>query len=254
MLTLLLSVVSAAEPTTATVTRVIDGDALILDSGDRIQLRGVIAPLTTADYGIEAREVTRALVLDQEVYLSYRPTARDADGNLVAGVRTMGSDLAMSLLQQGYAHLYILPPDNLDLTMLLTAQNAARAASRGLWSTERFAGDLHITEFMATAEGDDRENVNGEYLRICNTAARSVDLHGYTLRDLSSNIWTLPSLVLPVGHTVLVHSGTGINQTNPAEQLVIYLNSDRPIWNNSEDQATLTDRGGHVVDAVKQHR
>ncbi|MFT5686054.1 MAG: endonuclease YncB(thermonuclease family) [Myxococcota bacterium] len=250
MLTLLLSLAHAA-PTSATITTVIDGDSFILDSGDRIQLRGVVAPVAGADYGIEARELVRHLVAEGEVYLAYRPGEEPVKR---ASVRTMEGDLAISLLEQGFAHLYILPPDNLDLTMLLTAQNAARAAGRGIWGTERFSGELHIVEFVANAEGDDRENVNGEYLRICNTGVRSMDLSGSTLRDKGGNLWVLPPMILPVGHTVLVHSGVGINQSDPAQQLMIYLGSDRPIWNNTEDQATLTDRAGKVVDAVKQYR
>jgi endonuclease YncB( thermonuclease family) len=253
MLTLLLSLAHAGTDS-ATITTVIDGDTYILGSGEQLQLRGAATPAPGEDYGIEAREWVRGLVAEGEVILAYRSQPRDASGRLIASVRTMEGDLAISLLEHGFAYITILPPDSLDLTMLLTAQAAARASGRGIWATERFSGDLHIAEFVANAEGDDRQNVNGEYLRICNTAVRPVDLAGYTLRDIGGNTWTLPPLVMPVGHTVLVRSGVGINQTDPGEQLVVYLGSDRPIWNNTADQATLTDRGGRVVDAVKQQR
>ena len=251
---LLFSAALAAETTSETVAAVLDGDVMNMESGERVQLRGVRAPASREDYGIEAREAARSMVNGQEVVLSVRGESRDEHGSLVASVRSLEGDLAVSLVERGYAWIYVVPPDDLDLTMLRTAQNAARAARRGVWGTERFSGALHIADFVANAEGDDRENINGEYLRICNISDQDTNLQGYTLRDRNGNMWTLPAVVVPVGHTIQVHSGTGTNQTSPRQPLVIYLGSDRPIWNNTEDQATLTDRSGKVVDAVQQQR
>lgn len=249
-----LSAALAAETATETVAAVLDGDVMNMTSGERVQLRGVRAPTAKEDYGIEARETARTLVNGQEVVLSVRGVPRDEHGSLVASVRSLEGDLAVSLVERGYAWIHVVPPDDLDLTMLRTAQAAARSARRGVWGTERFARALHITDFVANAAGDDRENINGEYLRVCNISDQDTNLRGYTLRDRNGNMWTLPAVVVPVGHTIVIHSGSGTDQLNPRQPLVIYLGSDRPIWNNTEDQATLTDRSGKVVDAVKQQR
>lgn len=254
MLTLLLSAALAAEPTDAVVVAASSGDRLTLDTGDRLVLRGVSAPAPADPYGVEARSATRNLVIDQVVFLSHRPAGRADDGALIASVRVDGVDLAAHLLEQGYAWLDLRAPDTLDLSMLTTAQSAARAASRGVWSSERFAGDLHIAEFVANAPGDDRENVNGEILRLCNISARPVDLSDFTLRNLSGRIWTLPPVTVPVGHSVTIHAGKGINQTDASEPLLVYLSSEKPVWNNTEEQVTITDRSGTVVDAVSVKR
>jgi micrococcal nuclease len=247
--------IAAPEPTSsgplkARVVSVYDGDTLTLDTGDKVRLRWVNTPelRPPQDYGIEAREAAKNLVLGQEVHLIYGATRRDGYGRLLAGVRTDEKDLSEVLLEQGMAHLFIIPPDDADHTKLLVAQRRARTARRGIWSTAGYQGVLHLTSFHANARGDDRQNVNGEYARVCNVSDRPVDLDGFRVTELSGRSWILPPLLLPPGHTVKIHSGQGTHQTDPASQLEIYLGSTQPIWNNTRDRITIYDRHGQMVD------
>ncbi|RME29099.1 MAG: hypothetical protein D6798_00950, partial [Deltaproteobacteria bacterium] len=241
----------APVPQSGTVVSVYDGDTLTLDTGDRVRLKWVNTPelKPAEDYGVEAREATRALCLGQEATLTYGEVKRDGYGRLIAGVTCQGQDLSEHLLTLGFAHLFLIPPNDRDVAPLLEAQRKAREANRGIWSTDRYQGDLHITSFHANAPGDDRDNVNGEYLRVCNISQHEVELAGYRLTDLSGRSFTLPSVILPPGATVKIHSGVGENRTSPDEQIEIYLGSDGPIWNNTRDRATIYDRHGHVVDS-----
>ncbi len=242
---------NAPVPDKGTVVSVYDGDTLTLDSGDKVRLKWVNTPelKPAEDYGTEAREATRELCLGQEVSLAYGEVKRDGYGRLIAGVTCQGQDLSEHLLTLGFAHLFLIPPNDRDTTPLLEAQGKAHAANRGIWSTDRYQGALHITSFHANAPGDDRENVNGEYLRVCNVSQDDVELAGYRLTDLSGRSFTLPSAILPPGATVKIHSGVGDAQVSPDQQIEIFLGSDGPIWNNKRDRATIYDRHGHVVDA-----
>ncbi len=241
----------APPPAKAQVVSVYDGDTLTLATGDKVRLKWVNTPeLRPAEaYGTEAREAAAALCMNQEATLSYGQVQRDGYGRLIAGVTCQGKDLTVHLLELGLGHVFIIPPDDRDPAPLLSAQAAARAANRGIWSTDRYQGALHFTSFHANAPGDDRENVNGEYLRVANVSEEPVELAGYRLTDLSGRSFTLPSMIVPAGHTVKVHSGHGENQGSPDTQLELYLGSDGPIWNNKRDRATLYDRHGRVVDA-----
>jgi endonuclease YncB( thermonuclease family) len=238
-------------PTSATVTSVYDGDTLTLSTGDRVRLKWVNTPelKPPEQYAVEAREATKAFVSGKTVELGYGGTTRDGYGRLVASVEVDGKLLSEHLLELGLGHLFVIPPDETDLSALIAAQERARQARRGIWSTPEFQGVLHITSFHANADGDDRENVNGEYLRVCNVSAETVDLSGFRIADISGNSWEFPKLLLPAGNTVKVHSGPGTNQSDPAEQLTIHLGSASPIWNNKQDRATIYDRFGRVVDA-----
>ncbi len=239
-------------PEEAVVTSVYDGDTVTLSTGDKVRLRWVNTPeLKPAEaFGIDARDAARAFVLNKKVRLVFDgEDSRDGYGRIVAGLRTEAGDLSLHLVERGLAHVFVIPPDHTDLTELYAAQARARSQHLGIWSTDRYRGALHITSFHANAPGDDNDNVNGEYLRVCNVGPTPVDLSGFTLTDDDGNRWALPSVVIPVGHTVKIHSGHGIQQTDPARQLEAYLQSDHPVWDNDGDKATLLDGTGAVVDA-----
>lgn len=254
LLGLLLNTAVAEDeaPERAIVVDIYDGDTLTLSTGDKVRLRGVNTPelRPAEDYGIEARDAARDLLLNQAVVLTYGSVKRDGYNRLLASVATEdGQDLALHLLTLGMGHLFLIPPEELDIALLSAAQESARTANRGVWSTERYRGDLHITSFHANADGDDNQNVNGEYLRICNVSSAPIDLQGYRISDISGRSWTFPAIIVPEGHTVKVHSGTGSHQTDPSQQLAVHLGSSRPIWNNTRDRATIYDRYGQVVDS-----
>lgn len=241
-------------PAEANVSSVYDGDTLTLDTGDKIRVKWVNTPeLKPAEaYGPEARDFTRSIVQGKHVKLVGTPI-RDGYGRIVAGLEVEGENLSQKILEAGMGHLFVIPPDDSDLTPLIEAQERARQARRGIWNAPAFQGTLHITSFHANADGDDRANVNGEYLRVCNVSATPVDTTGYRIADISGNSWELPTLVIPSGHTVKIHSGKGSTQTDTTRQLEIYLGSADPIWNNSEDRATLYDRFGRSIDS-REHR
>ncbi|MEC9391045.1 MAG: lamin tail domain-containing protein [Myxococcota bacterium] len=238
-------------PAQGRVVDVYDGDTLTLASGDKIRLRWVNTPelRPKEDYGIEAREAARSLVLGRMVTLKPGPVARDGYGRIIAGIEVDGIDLSTHLLSLGLAHLFLIPPDDANHDERREAQTKARLAGRGIWSTDRYRGVLHITSFHANADGDDRANVNGEYLRIANVSDRPVDLDGFRIAEQAGRSWVLPAMLIPPGHTFKLHSGNGDNQSDPQRQLAVFLNSDVPIWNNTRDRATVYDRHGRVVDS-----
>ncbi len=241
----------APPPSTGRIVAVYDGDTMTLESGERIRFRWVNTPelRPKEDYGIEAREAASALVLGREVKLIFGAVKRDGYGRLIAGIEIDETDLSTHLLSLGLAHLFIIPPDATDHSARVKAQAKARAAGRGIWSTDRYEGVLHITSFHANANGDDRANVNGEYLRVCNVSERMVDLDGFRIVEQSGRAWILPPLLVPPGHTFKIHSGIGTNQADPSAQLAVFLGSHSPIWNNTRDRATLYDRHGRVIDS-----
>lgn len=238
-------------PARGTVASNYDGDTLTLSTGEKVRVRWVNTPelRPPEDYGLEARDAAARFVAGKEVELRYGSVARDGYGRLVAAVFVDGRSLAEHLVEQGLGHVFLIPPEEVDAAPLLAAQERARAARRGIWSTERYQGAFHITSFHANADGDDRVNVNGEYLRICNVSSGPIDLAGYRVADVSGNSWELPSLVVPPGHTFKLHSGVGALQADPVKQLAVHLGSDTPVWNNRADRATLYDRYGRVVDS-----
>ena len=239
-----------APPTHATIVSVYDGDTFTLDTGDRVRLSGANTPELKPyePFASEARDATEAFVSGKQVQLHYGPTVRDHYGRLIASVTVDGQDLAQHLLERGLAHVFIVAPCDMDLTAMLAAQGRAREAKLGLWADSRYQGALHITSFHANGRGDERQDVNAEYLRVANVSTSPVNLDGYRIQDISGKSYNLPAIEIPAGFTFEIRSGVGTSQGAPTEALVVYLGSDWPIWNNDRDRATLLDPAGKVVD------
>jgi endonuclease YncB( thermonuclease family) len=237
-------------PHEATVISVYDGDTVTLSTGDKVRLRWVNTPELKPEepWAREARALSERLVMGQLVTLDPAQTERDAYGRIVAGITTREGSLSMALLEAGLGHLFIIPPDDTDLRPLIEAQERARKERRGIWSNELFQGPLHITSLHADAPGPDAENVNGEYLRICNISAGPIDLKGYKLRTRAGQEVALPSVTLPAGHTAKVMSGTGVDQTLPSLAIEVHLGSSVPIWGDEGDMATLLGPDGREID------
>ena len=241
---------SGPPPEGGKVVKVYDGDTITLASGDKVRLRWVNTPelRPLEPFAVEARDSATKLLMGQEVELVYGPgDKRDGYGRLVAGIRSEESDLSMHLLKQGYAHVFLIPPDDLDPAGLLAAQDEARSKKLGIWSLADYAGELHITSFHANGRGDDAKYVNGEYLRVCNITSQSLDLSAFTIENLSGSKFDLPAVTLPAGHTVKIHSGKGTHRDDPTGQIAVYLGSDVPLYDNKRDKATIRTKDGAVV-------
>ncbi len=237
-------------PDEAVVIRVYDGDTVTIATGDPVRLRWVNTPelRPLEAFAEEARDAAASFVAGKMVQLNYGDPIRDAYGRLVADIIIDGTSLEERLLDQGLAHIMLIPPVEDDLDVLFEAQTRARDARVGMWGHERYQSTLHITSFHANGRGNDRADPNSEYLRVCNITDHPVNVAGYTITNIRRQSWTFPDLTVPAGHTVKVHSGRGEHQADPSEQLAIYLGSDLPLWNNSRDMATIRDPQGDTVD------
>lgn len=256
LLTLALGLAAPAPAAAPTyVASVYDGDTLTLESGDKVRLRWVNTPEMKPHepFCDEARTFTEEFVRRRSIQLAVSSVGRDSYGRIVAGVSTDQGDLSIGLLEAGLAHVFLIPPEGIDPAPLLAAEARARAARRGIWSTDAYQADLHLTSFHANAPGPDEQNVNGEYMRIANISGKPVDLSAWRLRDEDGLIFTLPDLVVPPGHTVQVRAGMGNHQRDPARQLVAYLGSETPIFNNDGARVELIDASGRAVD-VRTHK
>jgi micrococcal nuclease len=130
-----------------TVTRVVDGDTLVLDNGEKIRLKGVDTPESVhpnkpvEPFGPEAREFTRTQLQGVKVYLilDENDTAnnhRDRYGRLLAYVFRNEDDLDFNaeLLKRGLARVEKgYPCERLD--EFHKYQEQAQKQKLGLWGS-----------------------------------------------------------------------------------------------------------------------
>ena len=128
------------------VVRVIDGDALVLDTGQSVRLVGIEAPAgpykdrTGAPYFKESRRMLEDMALGREVQLFYAGLTRDRYDRALAHVVTtdaLGPDLWLNreMVARGGARVRVYPDTAVANGLLLAPEAEARAAGRGLWGT-----------------------------------------------------------------------------------------------------------------------
>ena len=123
---------------TATVARVIDGDTVELEGGERVRYLMVNTPETTGGknecYGSNAVTFNTDLVLGKEVELRYDVEREDQFGRTLAYVTVDGMEVNRLIIERGFGCLLHIPPngdDRLDEFKML--EQTARLSMRGLW-------------------------------------------------------------------------------------------------------------------------
>ena len=147
LLAALLAAPGAAGPSfTATVVRVVDGDTIQVQIGDRtekVRYIGMDTPEThhprkgAQPGGREATEVNRRLVDGKTVRLDLDVQERDRYGRLLAYVWVGRVMVNAELLRLGYAQVMTVPPNVAYHGEFLRLEREAREAGRGLWATSR---------------------------------------------------------------------------------------------------------------------
>src|SRR5829696_4654735 len=131
---------------TVTVERVVDGDTIEVNpavSGTQdVRLLGVDTPETVdpnepvEPYGPEASAFTKRQLEGKRVTLTFDQEKTDQYGRALAYVRISGQGETFNetLLRQGYAQLYVVPPNDRYEVTFRRVQDQARLERQGIWS------------------------------------------------------------------------------------------------------------------------
>jgi micrococcal nuclease len=128
---------------TTTVERVVDGDTIVVHGGERVRLTGIDTPETVDPrrpvqcFGQRASEETKRLLpAGTDVVLVYDVDRTDRYGRTLAYVyrERDGVFVNASLVRDGYALAYTVPPNVAHADEFAELQHQARQANLGLWS------------------------------------------------------------------------------------------------------------------------
>lgn len=131
------------------VVRVLDGDALVLDTGQSVRLAGVEAPARPykdragEPFNAEARRMLEDMTLGREVQLYYAGLTRDRYDRALAQVRTtdaLGPDLWLNaeLVRRGGARVRVYPDTAGGCETFPALEEEARGDKRGLWARQAY--------------------------------------------------------------------------------------------------------------------
>ena len=135
------------------VKRVVDGDTLVLENGQRVRLIGIDTPeihesdklyrdsqrtqqdiSTIKALGMRAYDFTKNLVEAKRVRLEFDVEKNDRYGRLLAYVYLKdGTFVNAKIVEEGYASLMTIPPNVKYADEFLRLYRQARQNNRGLW-------------------------------------------------------------------------------------------------------------------------
>ena len=122
---------------TAIVARVIDGDTIELDTGEKVRYIGVDTPERTHKppdcYAQEATEKNRSLVEGKTVRLVQDVRNTDRYGRLLRFVYVNDVFVNHVLVAEGFARAFAVPPDISREEDFFLTEQTARSEQRGLW-------------------------------------------------------------------------------------------------------------------------
>tara|TARA_B100000949_G_scaffold224106_1_gene227191 strand:- start:157 stop:987 length:831 start_codon:yes stop_codon:yes gene_type:complete len=260
----------------ANVTRVIDGDTvevLFLDgSTDTVRLLGVDTPETFGanrpdEYGaitdIDCLDAWGSLATDfavrvlqgQTVTVIKDPAAgeRGFYGRLLAYIHVDGQDFNATLVEQGYARVYIEGKNSREGDYLVL-QERAQMQRIGFWGCESHTPVTTPTATVIRTVTVSRQQIviecvfydglvsrteADEYVQIANVGEATVDLAGWRLVDIADGTPSLrfPSYTMMPGAKIRVYT----NQRH-LEWGGFSFGKGRAVWNNRDpDVAALFD-------------
>jgi micrococcal nuclease len=122
------------------VSRVIDGDTIEIEGGERVRYIGIDTPETVDPrkpvqcFGIEASNKNKELVEGKTVRLEKDVTDRDKYKRLLRYIYVGDTFINLEMVKQGFAYSYSYPPDIKYQDQIVAAQQEAEKSKNGLWS------------------------------------------------------------------------------------------------------------------------
>jgi micrococcal nuclease len=115
------------------VTRVVDGDTIIIEGNYRVRYIGIDTPEMGEAFGLEAWQANRELVEGKVVHLERDVSETDKYGRLLRYVYVDDILVNAELVRAGLADAKAYPPDTKHQDYLEKLEQEARQAGRGMW-------------------------------------------------------------------------------------------------------------------------
>ena len=239
-------------PTTseATVSYVVDGDTIQLSTGEKIRLIGINTPEVGEPCSSEATERLKEFVLGKEVTLEQDIENIDQYGRLLRYVYLDDLFVNAEMVRLGFAHKYEYGSSIKYSDLFEQAEIEAKENEGCLWkkSSKNYIVDecIYIEKFNFDAIGDDRYNLNDEYVTFGNKCPYLIDMTSWTVKDnTASHLYTFPSFIFHTGTTLTLYTGTGVDTNNA---LYWGRTPGNSIWNNEGgDTLYLRNAEGELV-------
>ncbi|MBU0982668.1 MAG: thermonuclease family protein, partial [candidate division Zixibacteria bacterium] len=129
------------------VVKVIDGDTVELQGGDRLRLLSIDTPEHGEPLYTEATALLSRVALNQQVRIEFAEQRRDKYGRLLGYLFIDTLFVNRMMLDSGLAYLYLMKAAELNRELtapMLAAQRTAMTRRVGLWNLTREPEDYYL--------------------------------------------------------------------------------------------------------------
>ncbi len=158
-----------------TITYVIDGDTIVLNTGDRVRMKGIDAPelhhpvIPAQRFGEEARDFLKNLAEGKKCFLEYDEyDSKDMYGRALAYVYVGNTDLNAEMLLRGFAYLYTFKPFK-KKAVYADCEREAREKHRGVWNFDLKDGRIsHLINSYQSLNDTGKTKLDDNFKELLN--------------------------------------------------------------------------------------
>lgn len=118
----------------AVVTRIVDGDTIVIEGGERVRLLDIDTPEKGQPCYSNATLRLKQLIYGKDVLLKSRGDDKDTYGRLLRYVFVNSTDINLQMVREGWAHLYVYSKGP-DYNRYVEAEQAAKKDGLCVWQT-----------------------------------------------------------------------------------------------------------------------
>ncbi len=218
---------------TAIVERVIDGDTVVIDSGESVRLLGINAPERGENYFDEAAEFLEDMILNKTVGLEYSVTKYDKYGRLLAYLNSDGKNVNIEIIRNGFANVYILD-DRKNEGILRNAWEECIEKNTGICekSVNKCANCIELKKL-------DYKNQEAIFYNKCSF---DCNLDGWKIKDEGRKKYVFQDFQLGPGRQISLIAEDGTDTDSE-----LYWAGEDYVWTSTGDTLFLRDKEGKLV-------
>jgi len=132
------------------VTRIIDGDTIELETGERVRLICIDTPERGEDGYNEASSYLKSLILNEDIKLVKDISDKDRYGRLLRYIYVDGDFVNELIVKEGYGKAYPYNPDTSLCPEIKEAETYAKSNNLGIWDVEEVEEPISISEYICS--------------------------------------------------------------------------------------------------------
>lgn len=219
---------------TAKVSRIIDGDTIEIESGEKVRLLGINTPEKGEKYYAEAKNFLEEYISNETIQLEYGDEKFDKYNRILAYIHFNEENINLKIVEEGFATPYFPSGKDVHYYEFSDAWNACLDSNKNLCekSQNSCSACIILKEF----------DYYDEEIIFSNSCNFSCSLDKWKIKDEGRKEYTFENFILEGGENVRIIVGSGNNDDSN-----LFWENETSVWTSSGDTLFLRDEKGKLI-------